>query len=214
MENNKTIQEKLVEIQATLKAPKELRNNFGNYNYRSAETILEAVKPVLKEFGCFIKISDEIINLGDRYYVKSTATIGDGVGEVQTTAFAREEESKKGMDGAQVTGACSSYARKYALNGLLAIDDTKDADDTNTHGKETPTPKTVAPPAPKPITPAAPLDERKSKALASFKAVDFSKVLAILIKEYKLTKYTKLEDFIAGESIERILEVYTKATAK
>lgn len=124
-------------IQATLKAPKSLRNKFGGYNYRSCESILEAVKPLLMEQKCRMILTDRIINLGDRYYVEATATIFNDNGEsMSTTAFAREEETKKGMDAAQITGTASSYARKYALNGLFAIDDTKDPD-TDEHYKRT-----------------------------------------------------------------------------
>lgn len=119
----------LVNIQSRLKAPKSNMNNFGKYKYRSAEDILESVKPLLKEEGCQLTISDEIIMVGDRIYVKATCTLVNSEGEnVQTTAFAREEDVKKGMDASQVTGATSSYARKYALNGLFCIDDTKDTD--------------------------------------------------------------------------------------
>lgn len=128
--------EKLAAVQAALKAPKSQRNNFGNYNYRSCEDILEAVKPLLVKQGLALTISDEITAVGERIYVKATATLFDGKETMTVSAYAREEESKKGMDASQVTGAASSYARKYALNGLFCIDDTKDADATNTHGKE------------------------------------------------------------------------------
>lgn len=125
-----TIYEKLKVIQTKLKAPKGQYNNFGKYNYRSLEDITEAVKPLLDEVGATLTISDEIIQIGDRYYVKATATLYDiGSNEnISVTAFARESETKKGMDDSQITGATSSYARKYALNGLFAIDDTKDTD--------------------------------------------------------------------------------------
>ena len=136
----------LIEIQSELKAPKNQRNTFGNYNYRSAEDILEAVKPLLKKHGCHLTISDEMIQLGDRYYVKATATLSKDSDSISTTAYAREEENKKGQDSSQTTGSTSSYARKYALNGLFCIDDTKDADFTNTHGKEE-QPKTAKAPA-------------------------------------------------------------------
>lgn len=131
----------LIEIQTELKAPKNQRNNFGNYNYRSCEDILESLKPLLKSKDCLLFISDEVVNLDGRYYVKATATIVKGDNKLSITAFAREEETKKGMDGSQITGAASSYARKYALNGLFLIDDTKDADATNTHDKEPKKPK-------------------------------------------------------------------------
>lgn len=122
----------LIAIQAKLNAPKSQYNKFGGYNYRSCEDILAAVKPLLEENQCTLTISDDIHMAGNRIYVKATCTLKNSKGEeVTTTAFAREEESKKGMDGSQVTGASSSYARKYALNGLFAIDDTKDSDTTN-----------------------------------------------------------------------------------
>ena len=133
-----TILEKLKNIQQELKAPKNQYNKFGNYKYRNAEDILEAVKPLLKEQNCILTIADNIEMIGNRFYVKTEAKIIDveNGSAYFTTALAREEETKKGMDGAQITGASSSYARKYALNGLFLIDDTKDADSTNTHGKD------------------------------------------------------------------------------
>lgn len=122
----------LINIQEKLKAPKGQWNNFGKYKYRSCEDILEAVKPLLVENKCQLTISDEVVSVGNRIYVKSTARIKNEAGEEEfTIGFAREEESKKGMDGSQVTGASSSYARKYALNGMFCIDDTKDSDTTN-----------------------------------------------------------------------------------
>ena len=147
----------LIEIQNRLNAPKSRRNNFGNYNYRSAEDILKAAKPLLKEFGCVLLLSDDVKEVGSAYtfntqendsrsgkssatayngtrvYVVSTATIINSQGEkLSVTGMAREEVAKKGMDAAQITGAASSYARKYALNGLFAIDDSVDADSLNT----------------------------------------------------------------------------------
>lgn len=120
---------KLMAIQAELKAPKGRKNKFGNYNYRSCEDILEAVKPLLAKNDCALILRDEILSIDGRFYVKAIATLcGNGGGEITTTAYAREEDVKKGMDAAQVTGTASSYARKYALNGLFCIDDTKDAD--------------------------------------------------------------------------------------
>lgn len=118
--------ERLAAIQEHLNAPKNQYNSFGKYKYRSCEDILEGVKPLLN--GLFLSISDEIVLIGDRYYVKATATITDGENSHSASAMAREEENKKGMDAAQVTGATSSYARKYCLNGLFGIDDAKDAD--------------------------------------------------------------------------------------
>lgn len=130
--------EKLIKIQNELKAPKNQRNNFGNYNYRSCEDILEGVKPLLLKYNCTLTLTDTIKQIGDRYYICAEAILFD-VETKETsivTSFAREEETKKGMDASQITGATSSYARKYALNGLFLIDDTKDADATNTHGKD------------------------------------------------------------------------------
>lgn len=134
--SEKTVIQKLGLIQSELKAPKGQTNKFGGYQYRSAEDILEALKPILKEHGCTLIINDEIMLIGERYYVKSTATIycGNG-GRASTSAFAREPLNKKGMDESQITGSSSSYAKKYALNGLFSIDDTKDADFSNKHSK-------------------------------------------------------------------------------
>lgn len=148
------IYEKLLKAQVELKAPKGQYNSFGKYKYRSCEDILEALKPVLDKFKLTLFISDEIIEVGGSYklekkdetvetvgrkYVKATITlvnIEKPDEQIQVSALAREEETKKGMDGSQITGASSSYARKYALNGMFMIDDTKDSDSTNTHGKE------------------------------------------------------------------------------
>ena len=130
---------KLVKIQAELKAPKNQVNSFGKYKYRSAEDIIEAVKPILFKYQTALLISDEIVQVADRVYVKATAMLIDETNEelpVKVYGWAREEEVKKGMDAAQITGSASSYARKYALNGLFAIDDTRDADSTNEHKDE------------------------------------------------------------------------------
>lgn len=184
-----TLHDKLVAIQSELKAPKSQTNTFGKYKYRSCEDILEAVKPLLATHRLVLSLSDEIVCMacssapqaftvtewsdkakqtmdstrivgGDRFYVKATATVSDGENSVSTVAFAREEEEKKGMDGSQITGAASSYARKYALNGLFCIDDTKDADATNDHKEREPrkpvanaAPASVAAAAKRPATP-------------------------------------------------------------
>lgn len=128
-----TIYEKLAKIQSTLKAPKNQYNSFGKYKYRNCEDILEAVKPLLAEVKAVVIIGDELELIGSRFYVKATARFIDCETDAQitNTAYAREEDTKKGMDGSQITGASSSYARKYALNGLFCIDDTKDSDTTN-----------------------------------------------------------------------------------
>lgn len=138
------IYSQLAKVQQALKAPKNQRNNFGNYNYRSCEDILEAVKPLLIANDLALTISDEMVEVGGRIYVKATAILyatdgnptGAYIQSITVSAFAREEETKKGMDSAQITGSASSYARKYALNGLFCIDDTKDPDSINTHGRE------------------------------------------------------------------------------
>lgn len=138
------VREKLLIVQSELNAPKSQYNKFGGYKYRSNEDILNAVKPLLKKVKAVIIQSDEIIQIGERYYVKVTSEFIDieALGEtsklkiISNTAYAREAENKKGMDEAQITGSASSYARKYSLNGLLAIDDSKDPDTTNKHGKE------------------------------------------------------------------------------
>lgn len=156
----------LIEIQAKLKVPKDQHNNFGGYNYRSCGDILEKLKPYLDEQQCYVLLTDEVKELGSPYvyetndtkkgsassyngtriYVEATATLVNSKGEsVSVKAYAREELVKSGMDASQITGAASSYARKYALNGLFAIDDTKDADATNTHGKEKEQPKQEQP---------------------------------------------------------------------
>lgn len=133
------IYEKLLNVQTELKAPKGQFNAFGKYKYRSCEDILEALKPVLNKYKLTFFINDEIVEVNNRNYVKTTITIINiekPDEQIQTSALAREEETKKGMDGSQITGASSSYARKYALNGMFMIDDTKDSDSTNTHGKD------------------------------------------------------------------------------
>lgn len=166
-------------IQSSLKAPKGQTNKFGGYKYRSCEDILESVKPHLKKHGLVLTITDDITEVGGRVYVQATATVHNDEGHsVSTTGFAREEENKKGMDASQITGSASSYARKYALNGLFCIDDTKDSDATNSHGRTAPAKKAPA----KKATASGLSDEemeqlenyiRNSKnSLAAFQAVD------------------------------------------
>lgn len=133
------IYEKLLSVQVELKAPKGQYNSFGKYKYRSCEDILETLKPILDKYKLVLFISDDVVEINTRNYVKATVHLinPEKVGEtIQVSALAREEETKKGMDSSQITGASSSYARKYALNGMFMIDDTKDSDSTNTHGKE------------------------------------------------------------------------------
>ena len=126
-----TFIEKVVSVQRDLKAPKGQYNKFGKYRYRSAEDILNSVKPLLASVGLVLTLEDEVFLIGARYYIKATAVLTDGTQKLVKSAYAREDEVHKGSDGAQITGAASSYARKYALNGLFCIDDTKDADATN-----------------------------------------------------------------------------------
>lgn len=161
MAENKTVYEVLTSIQAELKAPKNQFNKFGGYNYRNCEDIMEAVKPLLYKYGASLVMHDTIELIGDRYYVKATATFSYKGETIVGTAYAREAEEKKGMDASQVTGATSSYARKYCLNGLFAIDDTKDADyyDNSEQAKK-PEPK----PAPKkPESKASKTEHQKEK---------------------------------------------------
>ena len=176
---------KLLEIQTELKAPKGQYNSFGGYNYRSAEDILEAVKPILKEKDCTLTLSDEMIEVGGRIYVKATARFNDGTNETVVTASAREAEVKKGMDDSQITGTASSYARKYALNGLFLIDDTKDAD-TDEYQKQT-SKKTVSD-----AKPSAKIDFTdlwgKYKAMSK---VDLRKEYAQVIKNTEYTSNQK-----------------------
>lgn len=174
-----SLHQKLQIVQTKLKAPKSQFNKFGGYNYRSLEDIMEAVKPLLEDVGAYITVSDELVCFGEnaqahthefmykgekkvellggpRYYVKATAKFSDGETVISTTAYAREPENKKGMDESQITGAASTYSRKYALNGLLAIDDTKDADATNKHGQndnEKPKQQAAKTPEPEDVTP-------------------------------------------------------------
>lgn len=173
----KKIYEKLAKVQSELKAPKGQFNSFGKYHYRSQEDILEAVKPILSRQGMTINLTDDIVLVGERYYVKSTATVSDGTDTISVTAFAREPSEKKGMDESQITGTASSYARKYALNGLFAIDDTKDSDT-----EEQPKPtieKREATQAPKQATNK--LDENLIKEASSLK-IDLNKAATYLKK--------------------------------
>ena len=142
LKQNESLIKQLAKIQQSLKAPKSAYNSFGKYNYRSCEDILEGVKPLLDNL--VLSLSDEVIQVGERIYVKTTATISNGVDQFKVSAWAREPLVQKGMNDAQITGSASSYARKYALNGLFCIDDTKDADTVdNTDGKKTETKKPV-----------------------------------------------------------------------
>lgn len=207
-----TLGAKLMKIQTELKAPKNLRNTFGNYNYRNAEGILEALKPFESKFDVYFILKDEIIEISGRFYVKATASVFDCDSDacISTTAFAREDESKKGMDASQITGACSSYARKYSLNALLLLDDSKDADsdefqnESKARTKASAVEKKATKPEP-PIEPAqasapAPkqhtIDEIKQKyaeliKFCSTNGYDLKTVCA----EYKLNATSTYEEF-------------------
>ena len=170
---DKTFTERLIAVQSQLKVPKNQYNDYGDFKYRSCEDILEAVKPLLQKEGLYVTIADDIVVIGERFYVKATATLSDGENSISNQAFAREDAAKKGMDGSQVTGTASSYARKYALNGLLAIDDTKDADALN-NGKATDNSKAKA------------ADNGKAQAIAEVRnAADIPSLNAVYKKHEK-----------------------------
>jgi len=182
------IYESLSKIQNELKAPKSQKNKFGNYNYRSAEDILEAVKPLCHRYNTALTVSDTMIMLGDRFYIQATATLNDfSGGKIEVSAFAREANDQKGMAPAQVTGSTSSYARKYALNGLFNIDDTKDDDFNNKHEK-----------AKKQATPAPDKYDSTPKTLAHARITEYQKaqivklVMADKIDLSKLLAYYKV----------------------
>ena len=215
----KTIYEKLLAVQNELKAPKDKRNNFGGYNYRSCEGILEAVKPLLQEQGLMLTIKDEVVNIGDRYYVKATVLLDDisSNGEIAITALAREEEAKKGMDASQITGTASSYARKYALNGLFLIDDTKDADTEEFHrttqenGQKT----NVAtqpnqPPAKKIALTQKIVDEKLKFILEQTDTETVKNIWLNLSKMYEINKDTALGGILFKATENKVLELTQK----
>lgn len=177
---DKTFTERLIAVQSQLKVPKNQYNDYGGFKYRSCEDILEAVKPLLQKEGLYITIADDIVVIGERFYVKATATLSDGENSISNQAFAREDAAKKGMDGSQVTGTASSYARKYALNGLLAIDDTKDADALN-NGQDAANGKDF--------------DKGKAKAIAEARKAPDLAALNAIYKKYE-TRYGKDTDFL------------------
>jgi hypothetical protein len=188
----KTIHQKLIAIQTELKAPKSQFNKFGGYNYRNCEDILEAVKPLCAKHDVVPLLSDEIVMIGERYYVKGIAKITDGKDEIVTTAFARESVDKKGMDESQITGSASSYARKYALNGLFCIDDTKDADfmDNSQNKKPVSTPAQTTKPK---ETHVKGYDE--FVALQKSKKVPPAEITKYLAAEFKKPRLAMLDAF-------------------
>ena len=197
------IYEKLMNIQKELKAPKGQYNSFGKYKYRSCEDILESVKPLLEKYKVTIILSDKLEQIGERYYIRAKAILIDTEtnNSIENTAYAREEETKKGMDGSQITGTSSSYARKYALNGLLLIDDTKDAD-TDEFAKENNKGKTKEEPKEKKITPG------QLKVLSKLYTGDN------LVKLLELNKIDKLEDMSMEKANEIILKLKKKGEEK
>ena len=212
----KTIYEKLLAVQNELKAPKDKKNTFGGYNYRSCEGILEAVKPLLQEQGLMLTIKDEVVNIGDRYYVRATGLLDDisSNGEIAITALAREEEAKKGMDASQITGTASSYARKYALNGLFLIDDTKDADTDEFHrttqenGQKT----NVAtqpnqPPAKKIALTQKIVDEKLKFILEQTDKETVKNIYLNLSKMYEINKDTALGGILFKATENKVLEL-------
>lgn len=197
------IYEKLMNIQKELKAPKGQYNSFGKYKYRSCEDILESVKPLLEKYKATIILTDKLEQIGERYYIRAMAILIDTESDnsIENTAYAREEETKKGMDGSQITGTSSSYARKYALNGLLLIDDTKDAD-ADEFTKENNKGKTKEEPKEKKITPG------QLKVLSKLYTGDN------LVKLLELNKIDKLEDMSMEKANEIILKLKKKGEEK
>ena len=177
----------LLDIQTELKAPKGQYNSFGKYKYRNAEDILEAVKPLLKKHKCTLVITDELVLIGDRYYIKATAKLRFLDSELVefVAGYAREEENKKGMDSSQITGAASSYARKYALNGLFLIDDTKDSDATNLGENNVETAKPE-------------LTEKMPKSWGNaIRALSEGKEMNVILKRYNVSKENQVK-LLAG----------------
>lgn len=209
----KSVIKKLMEIQQELKVPKSQRNTFGNYNFRNCEDIMEASKPICKKYNCVLICSDELIQINERYYVKATATLYDiETGEsISATSEAREEETKKGMDSSQITGASSSYARKYALNGLLQLDDNKDAD-TNEYTKvtktETKATKGTTKPAKKDEEPANPktITDAQKKLINTLlsKQEDREQAKKDLYAKFNITTIKGISSDLAKQMIESL----------
>lgn len=179
----------LLQIQSELKAPKGQYNSFGKYKYRSCEDILEAVKPLCVKYGVILTLSDEIVQVGERYYIKATANLSkEGCTDISVTAYARESLDKKGMDDSQITGTASSYARKYALNGLFCIDDTKDAD-TDEYAKNTKTAKNTT----KAVYKELERDDWRERVIDAAEAKGIS--MKEIARDYKLNSTTTADRF-------------------
>lgn len=185
--DKKSLNERLISIQSELKAPKDKFNTFGGYTYRSAEGIMEAVKPLLAKYGVSLVVSDEINLIGNRFYVKATAMLSSDGEHISVSAFAREADTKKGVDDAQLTGATSSYARKYALNGLFCIDDNKDADTEEYHNQQQNAPKPQARQQPNPQPQAQAVDnETLQIALSEVRAAQSRQSLEEIFPRYAM----------------------------
>lgn len=212
-----TIFEKLGAVQAALKAPKNQYNAYGKYKYRNCEDILEAVKPLCVANKCMIYLSDEICQTADRLYVKATAHFCDVETEKElvATAFAREEESKKGMDGSQVTGASSSYARKYALNGLLCIDDTKDGDTPNVGSDAGKQPANTAPedPSDAPFDPADMQPQMATKEQCEYITKVYGDRLGDFLKWARVDTMDKLSYSVAAHAVDMLAKRAANASA-
>lgn len=209
------IHEKLLNIQAELKAPKSQFNSFGKYNYRSCEDILEAVKPLCLKYKAVLRVHDEIVLIGDRYYIRATATLTDIEKDknesITNTASAREAENKSGMDSSQITGTASSYARKYALNGLFCIDDTKDAD-TDAYKQQT----TVKPKPVEPKITAEDVETAKQfiSSYASIKNGNAEELEKYYLNKYKVKKLEDLKQTQGKDIINELLTLIAKEERK
>lgn len=215
-----SITKKLLEIQSRLKAPKNLYNSFGKYKYRNLEGILEAVKPLLTEYGCTLFIDDDILQRGDRLYVEATATLTDidDNSHIQVSGFARESATKKGMDDSQITGTASSYARKYALGGLFLLDDTKDADTDEYHVQ---THQSGTNKEKKEDMAKVDIEALKKKKIGKTKASTFSKRLeeegispAFVCQLYKISKISDMTELMLSNANEHLKEIKEKQEAQ
>jgi len=198
---SKELTEKLIKIQSELKAPKNQRNNFGKYNYRSCEDILEGLKPLLAKEKLTLIIADDLVLIGDRYYVKADVRLTNGEETIEVTAYAREDESRKGMSSDQITGSASSYARKYALNGMFLIDDTKDADTQDNTDKKKPEVKTTA---------GKKASDKQLKAIfaiAKDKGVDDDQIKRAVKRDYDIDSRKDLTAKQASELIKKLDEM-------
>lgn len=213
-----TLQQKLIKIQSELKAPKSQYNKFGGYNYRNCEDILEAVKPLCAKHEIVPLLSDEIVMIGDRFYIKATAKVTDGKDEIATTAYARESKDKKGMDESQVTGSASSYARKYALNGLFCIDDTKDADfmdnSQNSKSQQQPKPQPAKETYVKGYNEFLKIQKEKNVPpveITKFVAAEFKKPRVCMLDEFEMVAALKWIKNYGQDNVKKGFTLYDNA---